>query len=202
MQTCLQNVLEKIIGKKSKIKILRLLMSDDDRDYCLDDIAKSTGMSCGTIYPSLNELLETRIIIQRKAGRSILYKINKNHILFNKIKELIDMEQKSLINVAEEFVHRLPKDHVGAIVLFGSVARGEFTEKSDVDIVVVYKDERAKDEVRSLVDSMVSSYDVHVVPVFLIQKEIQDRIKRFDNFIITVVNEGRLLYGVASWLKK
>ena len=177
-------------------------MSDDDRDYCLDDIAKSTGMSCGTIYPSLNELLEIRIIIQRKAGRSILYKINKNHILFNKIKELIDMEQKSLINVAEEFVHRLPKDHVGAIVLFGSVARGEFTEKSDVDILVVYKDERAKDEVRSLVDSMVSSYDVHVVPVFLIQKEIQDRIKRFDNFIITVVNEGRLLYGVASWLKK
>ena len=68
MQTCLQNVLEKIIGKKSKIKILRLLISDDDRDYCLDDIAKSTGMSCGTIYPSLNELLEKIVTKDGKVG--------------------------------------------------------------------------------------------------------------------------------------
>ena len=190
------------MGRKSKVKILRLFMSSDDREYCLDDIAKSTGMSCGTIYPSLNELLETRIIIQRKAGRSILYKINKNHTLFNKIKELIDLEKKSLMNVAKAFVHRLSKDDIVAVVLFGSVARGEFTEKSDVDILVVYKDERIKDEIRNLVDNIADSYDVHVVPVFLTQKEIKERIKQFDNFIITVIDEGRLLYGEATWLKK
>ena len=73
------------MGKKSKVKILRLLISNDEQEHCLDDIAKSTVMSCGTIYPSLNELLETRIIVQRKVGRSILYKVNKSHVLFSKI---------------------------------------------------------------------------------------------------------------------
>ena len=190
------------MGKKSKVKILRLLIRDDDREYCLDDIAKSTGMSCGTIYPSLNELLETRIILQRKAGRSLLYKINKNHTMFNKIKELIDLEKNSLLSIAKEFVSTLTKDTISAIVLFGSVARGEITEKSDIDLLVIYKNERAKKQVRALGDKILDNYDIHIVPLFLTQKEIEERIKRFDNFIITVMNEGQLLFGEAPWLKK
>lgn len=190
------------MGKKSKVKILRLLINNDEQEYCLDDIAKSTGMSCGTIYPALNELLETRIIIQRKTGRSILYRINKNHTLFNKIKELIDLEKNSLLNIAKEFASSISKEYISAIILFGSVARGKFTEKSDIDILVSYKDERAKKQVRDFADKMLDTYDVHIVPIFLTQKEIEDRIKKFDNFIITVINEGQLLYGEASWLKK
>jgi len=194
-------VLEKIIGKKSKIKILRLFMNND-REYYLDEIAKSTGMSCGTIYPSLNELLETRIITQRKVGRSLLYTLNKNHILFHKIKELIDIEKKSLPTIAKEFASSLSKDNIIAIVLFGSVAREEFTEKSDIDVLVVSKNDRTKENIGSLVDKLLDIYDVHVVPIFLTEKDIQERIKKFDNFIITIINEGRLLYGEAPWLKK
>jgi predicted nucleotidyltransferase len=195
-------VLEKIMGKKSKVKILRLLISNDEREYCLDDIAKSTVMSCGTIYPSLNELLETRIIVQRKVGRSILYKVNKSHILFSKIKEIMELEKNSLLKVAQEFTSSISKEYISAIVLFGSVARGDFTEKSDVDILVVYKNEIAKKQVGDVVDTILDTYDVHVMPIFLTQKEIEARVKRFDNFIITVMNEGHLLYGVAQWLKK
>ena len=89
-----------------------------------------------------------------------------------------------------------------AIVLFGSVARGDFTEKSDIDVLISYKNERAKKQVRSLADKILDTYDVYIVPIFLTPKEIEERIKKFDNFIITVVNEGKLLYGVARWLKK
>lgn len=177
-------------------------MNNDGQEYCLDDIAKSTGMSCGTIYPALNELLETRITIQRKVGRSILYKINQNHILYGKIRELIELEKKSLFNIAKEFTSSISKEYISAIILFGSVARGDFTEKSDIDILISYKNERVKKQVRTLADKILDTYDIHIVPIFLTQKEIDERIKKFDNFIITVINEGKLLYGGAQWLKK
>lgn len=196
-------MLEKIIGKKSKIKILRLLINNNsDQEYCLDDIARYTGMSCGTIYPSLKELLETRVITQRKVGRSLLYIINKNHVLFPQIKELITLEKKSLRTVAEKFVDSLHKKDIVAVILFGSVAREEFDEKSDIDILIVYRRENVKQEVKQLVDEFLEIYDVHIVPLFLTKKEIQERIRRFDNFIITLLNEGQLLYGEAPWLKK
>jgi predicted nucleotidyltransferase len=195
-------VLEKIIGKKSKVNLLRFFMNNDNQGYCLDEIAKSTGLSCGTIYPSLTELLETRIILQRKVGRSILYTVNKNHILFHKIKELIDFEKKSLQIVAREFASSISKRNIKAIVLFGSVARGEFTEKSDIDVLIVYKNKNVKKEVEYLIDKLLDTYDVHIIPIFLTEKDIQDRIKIFDNFIINFINEGQLLYGDAIWLKK
>ncbi|MCX6664558.1 MAG: nucleotidyltransferase domain-containing protein [Euryarchaeota archaeon] len=195
-------MLEKIIGKKSKIKILRFLLDNDDHSYCLDDISKSTGISCGTVYPSLKELLEVRVITQRKVGRSILYIINKNHVLFPQIKELINFEKKSLQIIAEQFVDSLPKKDIIAVILFGSVAREEFNEKSDIDILIIYRRENVKPEVEQFVDRFLDSYDVHIVPLFITKKEIQERIKRFDNFIITIMNEGQLLYGEAPWLKK
>lgn len=195
-------MLEKILGKKSQIKILRLLIHNENQEYYLDEIARLTGVSCGTIYPALKELLETRIIIQRKIGRSPLYKINKSHLLFQKIKELIDFEKKSLISVAEEFVSSLPKKTVTAVILFGSVARGKFTEKSDIDILLIYKNKKEGGKVEKIIDILLDKYDVHVVPLFLTNKEVQERIKKFDNLITTIINEGKLIYGEAPWLKK
>ena len=190
------------MGKKSKEKILRFLINNNEQEYCLDDISKSTGMSCGTIYPALSELLETRILTQRKAGRSILYKINKNHTLFKKIKELIETEKNSLLNIAKEFTSNIPKNNISAIILFGSVARQDFTEKSDIDILIVYNANISKKQIAELVSNILKTYDVHIIPIFLTQNEIDKRIEKFDNFIITVIDEGRLLYGEASWQKK
>lgn len=190
------------MGKKSQIKILRLLIHNVNREYHLDEISRLTGVSCGTIHPALKELLETRIIIQRKIGRSLLYKINTRHILFQQIKELIDFEKKSLRSVAEEFVYALPKKTITAAILFGSVARGQFTEKSDIDILLVYKNKKKENEAEKIVDMLLDRYDVHVVPLFLTNKEIQERMKRFDTLIITIMNEGEVLYGEAPWLKK
>ncbi len=187
-------------GPKTSVRLpVRL---NNEQEYCLDDISKSTGMSCGTIYPALSELLETRILTQRKAGRSILYKINKNHTLFKKIKELVETEKNSLLNIAKEFTSNIPKNNISAIILFGSVARQDFTEKSDIDILIASNAKISKKQIAELVSNILKTYDVHIIPIFLTQNEIDKRIKKFDNFIITVIDEGRLLYGEASWLKK
>ena len=80
------HVLEKIIGKKSHIKILRILIDNEKQEFCLEDIGKILDMSCGTLHPSLKELADTRIVTVRKVGRSIVYRINTHHILFKPVK--------------------------------------------------------------------------------------------------------------------
>lgn len=47
----------------------------------------------------------------------------------------------------QEFVRRIEKDHydeIESIILFGSVARGEAQEDSDIDILVIIKEEDFK----------------------------------------------------------
>ncbi|MDP1553667.1 MAG: nucleotidyltransferase domain-containing protein [Methanobacteriaceae archaeon] len=44
----------------------------------------------------------------------------------------------------QEFVRRIEKDHhneIESIILFGSVARGEAREDSDIDILIIIKEE-------------------------------------------------------------
>ncbi|MCW7074784.1 MAG: nucleotidyltransferase domain-containing protein, partial [Candidatus Methanospirare jalkutatii] len=54
--------------------------------------------------------------------------------------EMKDMLQKEYREAVEEFVRRVLeryKEKIESIILFGSVARGEAKEDSDIDILVV-----------------------------------------------------------------
>ena len=42
--------------------------------------------------------------------------------------------------IAEEFVNSIRSDNVDKIILFGSVARNEDTDDSDIDILIVADD--------------------------------------------------------------
>jgi len=192
-------VLNKILGKKSHVAILRYLYTSETEGYCLDDITKSIGQSCGTIYPALQELLETRIITQKKIGKSKIYTLNTHHVLYSKIKELIQLEKESLKKIAQEFVSQIPKKYIDSIVLFGSVARGSFTEKSDIDLLIIYNNKQVKDDVYPIIDHFITTHDIHVIPIFLTNQEVKEKLKQFDSFIITLMDEGKVLYGEKPW---
>jgi len=63
------------------------------------------------------------------------------HIIADVIYEMKDMQiQKKYREAVEEFVRRVLeryRDKIDSIILFGSVARGESKEDSDIDILVV-----------------------------------------------------------------
>ena len=71
-----------------------------------------------------------------------------------------------------EFVARLREkyaDQVVLIVLFGSKARGDFDEESDLDVLVVVKDGdwRLRDEVALTAFEPMLEYDVVITPLVI-----------------------------------
>lgn len=195
-------MLEKIVGAKSKVKILRKMLENEDREYCLEDLVKATGQSFGTVHPSLQSLVESRIVLVRKIGKSKLYRVNTRHVLYEKIKELMLAERHSFMRIAREFAEGLEKTHVKNIILFGSVARGDFSEKSDIDILLVYSRTKPEGHVMEEVRTLLDKYDVEIVPTFLSVTEVRERLKKSDSFIMDILEEGKVLYGDARWLGK
>ncbi|MFQ5884053.1 MAG: nucleotidyltransferase domain-containing protein [Thermoplasmata archaeon] len=195
-------MLENIIGARSKVKILREMMQTDDREYCLEDLVKATDQSFGTVHPSLNSLVDSRMVLVRKIGKSKLYRVNRRHVLYEKVKELMLEERNRFITIAKEFSDGLKKRNIKNIVLFGSVARGDFGEKSDIDILVIYSRREPEDEVFDRVDALLDKYDVAIVPVFLSVSEARNRLRKSDQFMLNALEEGKVLYGDARWLGK
>lgn len=196
-------MLETILSSKSKVKIIRVLIENPRREYCLEDVVKVTGLSFGTAHPALKGLVSSRIVVVRRAGRSTLYKINERSPIFRELRGLFVRERTAMEDIANEFVAKVEKTGVKAIVLFGSVARNEVTGKSDIDLLfLLTSDGKIKKAVSDLAEEFLDKYDVELVPTFLSVKEAKSRFRRADKFILNILAEGKALFGGLDWLKK
>jgi predicted nucleotidyltransferase len=88
---------------------------------------------------------------------------------------------------------RLRQDY-GAerVILFGSAARGQMTEDSDLDVLVVSETrERFHDRISSVLRAVRElSYGMPLAPIVLTPRELQARLDRGDQFIAEVVETG------------
>lgn len=179
-------------------------MVANDREYWLSELSRKTGLSTGALYPALEGLADTRVIKTRKAGRSWLYSLNGTHMLIDEVRALFTAERDRPGQLARRFVRRLDARGIRAILLFGSVARGEYTETSDVDLLIVHEGEA--DEIRARIgdeiDRMLDDHDVLISPTFITSKDLMERMERIDSFAVTVLEEGVVLYGDVEWLEK
>jgi predicted nucleotidyltransferase len=102
-------------------------------------------------------------------------------------------EQRALLERAERFASALDADlQVSAVVVFGSVARGDFNLWSDVDVLVVvaHADDATVDRVRS------AGRDVGLVaPVVWTPAELRGQLGRRDPIAVESIERGVWLVG-------
>lgn len=195
-------MLENMLGTKSKIRIMRELSGNPDRDFSVEGLARATGMSYGTIHPAIKELADCRGVLTRRPGASMVYRINRSHILFQELVRLLEKEKTSFRDIASEFAERIEKKGIENIILFGSVARGNITDVGDIDILIIYSGMYLTDKAHGLESEILDKYDIVISPLYLSKKEVQSKIDDFDNFILNVIDEGKILYGDSEWLLK
>ena len=88
---------------------------------------------------------------------------------------------------------RLKKEyHAEKVILYGSYARGEATEDSDVDLFIIAPtDERFFErmaKVRTLVRDL--SHKIPLSPIVLTTDEVKARLQRGDQFVEQIVKNG------------
>jgi predicted nucleotidyltransferase len=88
-------------------------------------------------------------------------------------------------------VERLRPD---AVILFGSLARGDFNEGSDVDILVVADfREPFLDRIKVLLD-LNDRTRLPLEPVGYTAQEFMEMLERKNSFILEAVEKGKILY--------
>ena len=96
----------------------------------------------------------------------------------------------------EEFLAELKQRfEPSAVFLFGSLAKGDFTQHSDIDVLVVLPREVAWEEIYRFSRGMVQ-------PLVKSERELLDQIRRCNTFLIEIVEEGLVLHGQEGFLTK
>jgi predicted nucleotidyltransferase len=88
--------------------------------------------SLWSVQVSLKALERLGLVRSRTVGRAGVHTINEEHAAIPPLRALVDP-----IHTLKEVIERAIDPKVQAVLLFGSIARGEATVDSDVDLAVI-----------------------------------------------------------------
>lgn len=168
--------------KDNKLKVMELFFKSPTKEFYLREIARLTGLSPPGVLKIIGKLEREGLVKKEAKALTTNYKANMGSDEFSVLKRvynLFSIYESGLLEKLVEF-YATPE----AIVLFGSYAKAEDIETSDVDIAVVTSKEQYPrlEEFESMLQRRIT---MHLI------KDVKKVEKEFKN---TLAN-GIVLYG-------
>jgi predicted nucleotidyltransferase len=203
-----------LYSKKAK-EILNLLL---EGEKSLAEITDHLGISKPATIKYLDEMERMNMIqskmITTKVGRMKIFRIRAYSFLFSMdpIRGAIIYQNNSPLYLDNPLIGQIAQDEFRsavkiymkninkrlkmdfAAVLYGSIARGEGTSKSDIDILLLTKKKWNKNEKDKIMDALhegAIETQTQVKPLFLTLNNFN---QKRDNLTKRIKNEGMILY--------
>lgn len=127
-------------------KTLAFFVMHPAHDYYEREIAREITIGYGSANRVLRLLTDANMLMRTRRGKMCYYRLNRTNPFV--------IELKICINVLmlESLIHAL-EPYTNKIVLFGSTARGEDTEESDIDLFIITSD-NDKNRITRIIQSL------------------------------------------------
>ena len=186
-------VLEDLFGESARVAVLRVLLRFPGKSFSSTALAKEAKKSTPQTIKILKKFQEIGVVKGTRVGKSDVWIFNQEHFL---VKYLYPLEHAHLELqdfLAREFYEILPENKVSRLFLFGSVATGGEKVKSDIDVLVIVKNEGDKNEIKDIIlGSSVKWVEKFggntIVPLVYSEKEFKE--KRKSEFVREIEEKG------------
>lgn len=141
------------------LKIIKHLFNHPYEEFHIREIARRVKISPFAVKKYVDMLLKERLLLESRKGNLRYIKPNMTSLVFRYAKitnNLAAIEKSGLISFLKE---NLP--NLSSVVLFGSLARGEDTPKSDIDILAIGKEKNLN--VTPIEEKLGKKITVHIL---------------------------------------
>ena len=203
-------------------RILDIFLKNPFKEIHLREIARLSKVSLNNVDNSMRLFVKDDMFKRRKVSNMVFFKPNLENEALLKIFEYLELEKKKefydknkkiarLLQKYTQDIVNLSNKKIQLVVLFGSIARGEWNKNSDIDILVVIsgKDRevttvlnKAKTDVGPLLEiSPISTTTEKFIEGFGKRTEFynelwKDRVVLYNEFLFwQLVKEGGKLYA-------
>jgi len=132
-------------------KILEVFLKDPFKEIHLRELSRLSKSSLANVDNSMRLFVKNDMFKRNEMSHSTFFKPNLENDDTIKLFELLELERRKTFYAKNKNIARLIKKYADSIielsnkriqlvVLFGSVARGEWTKGSDIDILAVVPD--------------------------------------------------------------
>lgn len=173
--------------------ILALLYGHVDQSFYLRQIARHLKASVGTVQRELERLTQTGLVKRWSSGNQVYYQVNQSNPVFVEMRSLVN-KTTGIFNVLQLALKPLANRIIVAFV-YGSVARGEETSQSDIDLLVVGEVEL--DEILSQMEKIEQTLGRPANPTVYSAKEFRSKIEAGNHFVNAVM-KGKKVFLIGS----
>lgn len=169
---------------KGKRAILALLFAHPDRRFYLREIARAAAITPSVLQRDLASLSEAGILERTLEGRQVYYRANEACPIFPELRGLVT----KTFGVADVLRAMLEPHaaHIELAFIYGSIASGTQTDKSDIDLMIVGDVEIAA-IAQDLLDAE-ARLGRPINPTVYAQKEFSDKVLSGHHFLTTVLS--------------
>ncbi len=187
-----------VLFGKTRRAVLSLLYGHPTEAFYLREIARISGTGLGAAQREMGQLTAAGIVSRRVSGHQVYFQANSKSPIFDDLRSIVT----KTFGVAD--VLRATLDELAGIrvaFIYGSVARGQEDESSDVDVMVI-GDARFSDVVLALApcqEKLGREVNPTVYPV----REFRSRLSGNQPFLRDVLHRNKVfLIGNQSELGK
>lgn len=168
-----------ILASKGRIEIVRTLRSYPDRDFTINELARTSKVPVMTTWRAVKDLKGIGVIKTRKVGNATSVSMTDDKESLRTLRLIPDTDPQRV--AARLYAAALAENTwLHECKLFGNIGRGEHAPGEEIDIAVVYDDRSvSQDEAKAassiLADRIRADTNVTIVPLCIALKDMSRR---------------------------
>ncbi len=174
---------------KTQQRVLGLLYGKPDRSFYTNEIVRWADMGRGTISRELSRLVSAGLLVASREGNQHHYRANPDNPVY---RELVGIVRKTF-GIADVIRAALAQvdDQVNWAFVYGSIAKGEDSASSDIDLLVVTESLAYTDLMKILADAE-QLLDRPINPSIYTIEQIKDKVHERNAFLCRVMEQPKL----------
>ncbi len=166
-----------VVGSDASVRLLRSLVTYRGKIFTMRELARTAKVSHPEASRILKRLEKKAVVKLQPVGRARLASRNaESYVLTRMIEPIFRAEKETLPDIVATVASIFRASRAVSIAIYGSVARGAETERSDVDLLVVTDDREQAIERASRANSAISSrFGVALSPLIISEQAFAER---------------------------
>ncbi len=179
---------DKLFGSRLRAKVLGWFFTHVDERFFVRQLESLLKEDSTNLSRELARLESLRILVSEREGKQKYFKVNKTSPIFEEMKGLI-LKTAGVAGTIKSALENVKG--VKYAFIYGSFARNIEKPESDVDLMVIGKGHL--DEIEEILSRIEQRLGRSVNVIFYSLKEFRQRIDSGDSFIVTVLNNPKIM---------
>jgi len=174
---------------KTQQRVLGLLYGKPEQSFYTNEIVRLADMGRGTIRRELERLVSAGLLVVTRAGNQHHYRANPGNPVYQ---ELLAIVRKTFGIVDVIHAELAPVyEQIDLAFIYGSIARGEETASSDIDLLVV-TDSLAYADLMTVLADAEKSLGRPINPSIYTAEQIKSKLEQKNSFLTRLMEQPKL----------